>query len=303
MDRPEAQDLDDLAAFAASCVGDRAVVVAAPRRLRGGVASEVYGLTCVLDGRAHRVVARRYVDDLPFRPGPPTVEGEAAVLAQLAERDVPAPRLLGADPTGDVAGLPTLVMTRLPGRLVLRPDDASAWTVRLAETLVGVHGLDVAAHPYEPWLDVSALEVPAFAGRPDLWRVALELLSTPPPPEAVGFVHGDYQQFNVLWHRGAISGVLDWTGSWHGPLDVDVAHARLNLACLYGVERAEQFRLAYEAKAGRATSPWRDVAELVGYVPRFAHTLRRQIARRMDLDTTGMTERVERLLALALDRA
>ena len=301
--REASQDLGDLVAFAASCVGDRAIVVAEPRRLRGGVASEVYGLTCVLEGREHRVVARRYVDDLPLRPGPPTVDGEAAVLEQLTELDVPTPRLLGADPTGDVAGFPTLIMTRLPGRLMLRPDDPSAWTDGLAETLVAVHALAVAAPPYEPWLVVSTLEVPAWTERPDLWRAAIELLATPPPLEAVGFVHGDYQQFNVLWHQAAISGVLDWTGSWHGPCDVDVAHARLNLACLYGVERAEQFRLAYEARAGRATSPWRDVAELVGFVPRFAQTLRRQIARRMDLETPGMTARVEHLLRLALDRA
>ena len=97
--------------------------------------------------------------------------------------------------------------------------------------------------------------------------------------------------------------MLDWTGSWLGPPGVDVAHSRLNLVCLYGVERAENFRREYESRAGRSTSAWRDVAEFAGYVPRFAKTLRRQIARRMTLDGKGMTGRVEELLCLALDRA
>lgn len=293
-------DLSNLVTFVESCVGGRAVT--SPRRLRGGIASEVYGLTCVVGGREQRVAARRYLNVLPNEPGPPTITGEASTLVQLESLDVPAPRLLGSDPIGDVAGHPALVMTRLPGRLALQPDDPQAWTGALAETLVAIHSLSVAAPRYEPFFDPAALDVPMWTSRPDVWMAALELLASPPRSEPEVFVHGDYQQFNVLWHRGRISGVLDWTGSWIGPPDVDVAHARLNLVCLYGVERAEHFRREYESRAGRATSPWRDVAELVGYVPSFAQTLRHQIARRMSLDTRGMTQRVDDLLRLALDR-
>ncbi len=302
MSRTEpSHDFSDLVAFVESCVGGRAVT--SPRRLLGGIASEVYGLTCAVGGRDQRVAVRRYLSNLPFETGPPTIAGEASTLVQLEDLDVPAPRLLGSDPSGDVAGHPALVMTRLPGRLALQPDAPSLWTKALAEMLVAVHSLPVTAPPYEPWLDPATLEVPPWTDRPDVWRAAIELLASEPRSEPEGFVHGDYQQFNVLWKRGRISGVLDWTGSWTGPPDVDVAHARLNLVCLYGVERAECFRREYESRAGRATSPWRDVAELVGYVPRFARKLRRQIARRMTLDSRGMTTRVEDLLRLALDRS
>jgi aminoglycoside phosphotransferase (APT) family kinase protein len=293
-------DLSDLVAFVESCVGGRAV--GSPRRMSGGIASEVYAMTCAVGDRGHRFAARRYISDLPFEPGPPTIASETSTLVQLEDLNVPAPRLLGSDPSGDVAGRPALVMTRLPGRLALRPDDPLAWTRALAEMLVAVHSLPVTAPPYEPWLDLATLEVPAWTDRPDVWGAALELLASLPSSEPEGFVHGDYQQFNMLWHRDRISGVLDWTGSWVGPPDVDVAHARLNLVCLYSVECAESFRREYEARAGRATSPWRDVAEFVGYVPRFAQTLRHQIAGRMSLDIRGMTARVEDLLRLALDR-
>ena len=266
------------------------------------MASEVYGLSCDLGGRMLRVVARRYVRDLPLGEGPPTVEGEASVLTQLEGLDIAAPRLIGFDPSGSAAGHPTVVMTRLPGRLDLQPHDPEAWTCALAEMLCAVHNLVVDAPPYRPWYEPAEREVREWTTQPELWTAALEVLASPPPAEAHGFVHGDYQQFNVLWHRGSISGVLDWTGSWLGPQDVDVAHARLNLACLYGVERAEAFRRAYEAAAGRPMSPWRDLYELVGYVPGFAIALRRQIAGRMVLEVPGMSTRVEELLRLTLKR-
>jgi aminoglycoside phosphotransferase (APT) family kinase protein len=291
-------DLGDLVTFVESCVGG--TVVSPARRLSGGIASEVYALTCMVGGQEQRVAARRYTNDLPFAPGPPTIEGEAATLVQLEDLRVPAPRLLGSDPSGDVAGHPALLMTRVPGRLALQPSDPTAWTEALAEMLVAVHSLPVDAPPFEPRKPI--LEIPSWTHRPDVWRAALELLASLPPPEPEGLVHGDYQQFNVLWRSGRISGVLDWTGAWVGPPDVDTAHARLNLVCLYGVERAESFRREYEARAGRATSTWRDVAELVRYRPRFSQTLRHQIARRMTLDTRGMTDRVEDLLGLTLAR-
>jgi len=296
----QSSGLPELVAFVETCVGGR--VLGHPRRLRGGVASEVHGLTCSVGGRDVRVAARRYTSGLPLGPGPPTIEGEASTLAQLEGLGVPAPRLLGCDPSGEIVGHPTLVMTRLPGRLVLQPNDPASWTRSLAEMLVEVHALSVAAPPYEPWFDPAACRVPDWTARPALWSAALELVASPPPDESSGLVHGDYQQFNILWHRDRISGVLDWAGSWFGSPDVDVAHARLNLVCLYDADRAETFRREYEAVAGRDTSPWRDVAELVGYVPSFARALRRQIARRMTLEIKGMTTRVEDLLQRTLDR-
>jgi hypothetical protein len=40
-----------------------------------------------------------------------------------------------------------------------------------------------------------------------------------------------------------------------GPLDVDVGHCRPNLAVLFGADRAERFRRAYEAEACGAVDP------------------------------------------------
>jgi aminoglycoside phosphotransferase (APT) family kinase protein len=295
------KDLASLIGFTESCVGG--AVVGVPQRLTGGVASEVFGLTCVVGGMKRRVVARRYLKGPPTKHVRPTIERETSTLLQLEALKFTAPRLLGADPSGDVAGCPALVMTMLPGRLSLRPEDPEGWTSALAHRLVDVHALALDAPPYSFSFDPPFVEPPTWTRRPDLWRAAIELLATPPPAEPTGAVHGDYQQFNILWHKASISGVIDWTTSSIGPPDADVAHARLNLVCLYGVERAEDFRRSYEARAGRATSAWRDVVEFACYRPAFGGTLRRQIARRMALEMAGMNERVEELLRLALDRA
>jgi hypothetical protein len=47
-----------------------------------------------------------------------------------------------------------------------------------------------------------------------------------------------------------------------GPPDLDVGHCRLNLAVLFGADRAEKFRLAYDAEADRAVDPWGDLHAL-----------------------------------------
>lgn len=294
-------DLTRLASFVEHVVGG---VIASPlRRLSGGIASEVFVVTVAVAGRRQRVVVRLYGPGKGLGPGPPTVTREGDTLEQLEGSPVAVPRLLGIDVTGELAGSPALVMTYLPGRIDLRPKDLSHWTDVLVETLVTIHSLKVDAPPYEPWLDVASIDIPQWTQRPSLWRDAIDLMTTAPTQEAEGFVHGDYQHFNVLWQKSSISGVLDWTGSWKGPPDVDVAHARLNLVCLFDVAAAESFRLRYEALAGRSISAWRDVAELVGCAPRFAVTLRHQIGRRARLDVEGMTSRVEDLLGLALSRA
>ena len=68
------------------------------------------------DGASGRLVLRRYV-----RPeqttGDPSVAAHEANVLQLVERiATPTPHLIGVDPTGDVAGVPAVLMTELPGR-------------------------------------------------------------------------------------------------------------------------------------------------------------------------------------------
>ena len=106
--RPPRQAL----AWAAARLGGQVV---SARALRGGMSSAVHLITVQRPGGRHdQAVLRRYVRPDPDEPDPAGREARALRLAEAA--DVPTPALLAVDPDGTGAGVPALLMTRLPGR-------------------------------------------------------------------------------------------------------------------------------------------------------------------------------------------
>ncbi len=272
------------------------------RPIPGGIASSVYRLALrVRDGSSRQVVLKRYTNS-DWGDVRAIVQNEAAALAAVEASVVPAPRLLGASADGvDTDGVPSLLMTRAPGRVWLAPDDVDIWLRQLATVLPSLH-----ARSPGPWMpgprDVDASSVPASARRPNLWAAAMHVIDSEPPPGDPVFVHGDYQHFNVLWSRGRLTAIVDWGSSGEAPPDVDVGHCRLNLAVLYSPEIAERFRHIYEAEAGRRVEPWWDVHQLLAYSDGWQDFIPVQAAGRAPVDVQGMTGRVEELLAVALAR-
>src|SRR5262249_40933684 len=108
----------DLLRWVESELGTRVV---GARALDGGTSSAVHLLT--LAGDPGRAVLRRYVLDwVAEEPWIPP--NEARVLRALASTpEIPAPRLLAADPDGSLTGTPTIVMSALPGEVVWDPAD------------------------------------------------------------------------------------------------------------------------------------------------------------------------------------
>lgn len=228
---------------------------------------------------------------------------EAGILTKLAGSGLPAPGLVAADPEGQSSGDPALLMTWLSGQIELTPSDPNGWLDQMADMLARIHGASVPAPVFESWLDRSALAVPDWTRRPELWRAAIDLVNRQPPKTELCFIHRDYQQFNLLWRRGKLAGVVDWVSASHGPPDIDVAHCRLNLTVLYTPGHAERFRLAYEAISGRSLEPWWDVAGLLVYLPGWGSFLQRQAGSKLTVDFSGMHDRVEQALKAILSRA
>jgi aminoglycoside phosphotransferase len=272
------------------------------RRLLGGITSSVHRLSVRLpDGTATQVVLKRFTHP-DWGDAQAIVQNEAAALAAVEATDVPAPRLLGASPDGaHTEGVPSLLMTRAPGRVWLMPHDLDAWIRQLATVLPSLHAGAAAVWTGQP-RDLDPLPVPASARRPDVWTAAKRVIATAPPSGDAVFVHGDYQHFNVLWSRGRLSALVDWSSSRIAPPDVDVGHCRLNLAVLYSAETAERFRHAYESEAGRRVEPWWDVHQLLDYDDSWQDFIPVQVAGRAPVDVRGMTGRVEELLAMTLKR-
>ena len=247
-----------------------------------------------------QVVLKRFTDP-DWGEVQQILRNEAAALAAVEASSVPAPRLLGASPDGaDTDGVPSLLMTRAPGRVWLTPHDLDAWIRQLATLLPTLH---VAGDAWtrEP-REREALTVPSSAHRPEVWTAAKRVVSTERPPGDSVFVHGDYQHFNVLWSRGRLSALVDWGSSRIAHPDLDVGHCRLNLAVLYSADVAERFRHVYESEAGRRVEPWWDLHQLLAYDDSWQEFIPIQVAGRAPVDVRGMTGRVEELLAMTLAR-
>ncbi|MGD0701885.1 MAG: phosphotransferase [Trebonia sp.] len=170
----------------------------------------------------------------------------------------------------------------------------------MAATAAAIRDAPVAAAAFERWIDPAQLTVPATAVRPDVWRAAIEVLQSPHEQRTTCFVHRDFQHFNLLWARGRLTGVVDWSVASLGPPETDVGHCRLNLA--YSADWAERFRLAYAAETGRGTDPWWDLHLLAAYGDAWPRFVPIQVGGRVPVGTAGMTARVEQPLELALGR-
>jgi len=289
--------------------------------MTGGISSVVHQLT--IDHGSHRdvLVLRQY--EHAGRDTAALVRAEAAVLRAVHGAGLPAPGPIAADADGREAdGRPAILMTRLPGRVDVTPADPEGWLRQIAAMAARIHDVQVAAGPFAPRIDAAAYStdgwrqrtrrlipasagtpvVPASATRPAVWEAAFGILRQQAPEPAVCFIHRDFQPFNLLWRRGRLTGVVDWAGSCMGPADFDAGHCRLNLAVLSGADRAERFRLAYEAEAGRAVDPWWDLYALTAYSDEWRQFIPVQVAGRAPVDTAGMTSRVEDLLEAALSR-
>ena len=270
-------------------IGPRARVVAA-RRLTGGLTAEVHRLTVERGGRRTSYVLKRATELAG------AVAKEAAILAALEHAELPAPRVIGA--TTDA-----MLMTRLPGRVLLMPRDRERWLAEMARMLARIHAVEIDAPAFESWIDPAQLSPPSDATRPALWLEAIALVSGEPPAARACFVHRDYQHFNLLWSRERLTGVVDWIEACHGPPEIDVGHCRLNLTVLFSADVADRFRDRYEAEVGRRVDPWWDVHALLAYGPWWKEFLPLQIDGRAPFDAGGMTQRMEDVLARTLRRS
>jgi aminoglycoside phosphotransferase (APT) family kinase protein len=255
--RPPRQAL----AWAGSRLGGRVV---SARALRGGMSSAVHLITVERPGGGtDRAVLRRYVRHDPEEPDAAAREARAL---RLAERiDVPTPALLAVDPDGAQAGVPAVVMTRLPGRVDWWPSDLDRWLTRLAGLLPRIHAApDQSVPAFAPYRQ-HGYQPPGWARHPRMWERAVELARDPVPSLPVVLLHRDFHPGNVLWRRGQVSGVVDWLGACAGPAAADVAHCRVNLLTL-GAEVAERFTALWERASGTAHHPWGDLVTIVGFL-------------------------------------
>ncbi|HEY8720845.1 aminoglycoside phosphotransferase family protein [Pengzhenrongella sp.] len=133
---------------------------------------------------------------------------------------MPAPELLAMDEDGAETGVRCTLTSALTGQPDLTPADMQSWLGQLASTQAAIHA--VPDHPRARWDGWYGNGAPTPSPdrygvryRPLDWLAdrglrdaAREAASGPLGDEKV-LVHGDYQQFDVLWCDDRLTGVVD----------------------------------------------------------------------------------------------
>ena len=229
------------------------------RRLRGGLSATMHALeTRDPSGERRGLVLRRYSPHNHWIT-PQKASNEFRTLQVLQEAGVPASRPIWFD-AGERFGVPSMLLSYVPGRPVLVPRRMDPWLREFSNGLLQVHAVT------PDRFDLSFLEhrdaaserrrlaeapKPSLAADPLAQRVvktlsnALDVIDWPAPT----LVHGDYWPGNVIMNRGRLSGVIDWPAVGLGNPLYDVAQGRVDLALIHDLETADAFLDLYRASS------------------------------------------------------
>jgi aminoglycoside phosphotransferase (APT) family kinase protein len=233
-------------------------------------------------GSSHRVVVRL----APDRGGGAraNARSEFQTLVALHTLQFPVPQPLFADLDAEYFSHPAIVMEHA-GHPLASPWEDEELLIQCAETLAALHRLSVAdtglSHLSTSTLDErrGALEasltsehLEVFEGDALVRGVvdALNIEAKKQEPTAPRLIHEDYWPGNILWRRGRISAVIDWTEATLGDPARDVAQFQIDMALMSGFEPAKRFGEFYKAAAGQYPRNLRYV-QLFGIRPALAH--------------------------------
>jgi aminoglycoside phosphotransferase (APT) family kinase protein len=193
------------------------------------------------------VVVKLYPD------GDGTASSEWSRLEFAQRVTAPVPEPIAADLESAWFDRPALVMSWLPGDPDVTPKDAESWVTALAQTLTQVHetavdGAGDALTPFPPvetWHPEGGEHHPLAAAAVSAVTARLPSLSS----ELV-LTHGDLHPGNVLWQRGRVSGVVDWSAARLGARWSELAYCRADVCLLLGPDVADRLADAYSEIVG-----------------------------------------------------
>jgi aminoglycoside phosphotransferase (APT) family kinase protein len=293
------------------------------RRLRGGIGARMHAITLLgRDGTRSRCVVRRYVRGQGSHGSPGSAAREFRTLQVLAGNGIAAPRPLLLDRDGSYFNAPTIVESLVRGRTDVTPRDFGRWAKGLASALYQIHNLtpETADLSHLDTFLGPRLHAELATGLSGHSSKAVDLHGNELAVRAHEslnarfpsltwlepcLVHNDYYPGNVLWARGRVSGVVDWSTAEVGDRRADVAQCRVDLSLMHDGEIADRFLADYEAVHGK---PLPDMAfwdiflglRAYGSYPRWLRGYH-------DLGLTHLTaddlrQRIESLLSRALPR-
>lgn len=226
--------------------------------LTGATSSEVYRLTLAdRDVVLRLFLAERWQSDTAALS-----RREHEILGEASAAGLPVPTPISTLPGNGI------IMSHLAGAAWLPEPPGADWIDAMAGVLRRIHASGISVpYAYASWNALRGHPAPSWWLDSGLWEAAQQLVIREPAFEPL-FIHRDYHPLNLLWQRGRISGVVDWINACMGPPGVDVAHCRLNLALMYGLEAADAFLRAYQRHVpDYVHEPYWDVDDAFGVLP------------------------------------
>jgi aminoglycoside phosphotransferase (APT) family kinase protein len=248
--------------------------------LEGGVSARVTAIELIRSSGAHETVVLRQPNPSRLEENPRAARQEYTLLSRLHRAGLPVPAAIDLDDSGEVAGAPYLVMEYIDGAAKFAPETLDRALTYLAEQLVTIHAVDVAALDL-PFLPAHSAGVSGTVwAEPDQpngsWeegRIRSTLQHVWPLPERVppAVLHGDFRPGNVLWRHGRIVGVLDWENATLGDPLADLATSRLEMLWACGEDAMRSFTRRYLeiTRRDRSSLPYWDLAIALRYGPLF----------------------------------
>lgn len=234
--------------------------------LKGATSSSVFLIRCARGSDPAQFVLRVLDNTAWLAAEPDLAAHEAAALEEAQQAGLRAPKLVAYSSNDVGFGAPVVLMTFIAGHIELCPANFQQWLSGLAGQLAAIHQHTAEAFPwrFRSWVEKATLAPPKWTTVPRVWERAIESVRRAEPDSQSVFIHRDYHPTNVLWHKGAVSGVVDWVNACRGPAGVDVAHCRTNLAQMFGPAAADQFLDTYlEVADGFAYDPYWDVDSIL----------------------------------------
>lgn len=256
----------ETASFLKSVVGGP-VDVLEIKQLKSSTSSLVYNVLFEDAESKQEVVLRMYDNKQWLSAEPDLVRHEAEALDFAYKNNVNSPKLIATDEHGEHFTHPAIVMSKLPGTVILRPQDVNTWLEGLAQNLAQIHIVKPQDFiwKYFAYSDINYTQVPLWSEHKEQWSKLIGFAKLYKPQFKNSFIHRDYHPANILWQDGNLSGTVDWVNACAGPAGIDVGHARVNLVMLKGLSIAEQFLESYIKCRGQnfIYDPYWDVISLL----------------------------------------
>jgi aminoglycoside phosphotransferase (APT) family kinase protein len=202
---------------------------------------------------------RQYVLRAPTpRIGRAMVATGAVALQVAEEHDLPAPRLVDADLSGEQAGVPASLETLVAG--------TTSWSVGTPETLraagaalVRLHSIAMQPQDHLPFrprpIAVDDFAADRRTGRmpttPLLAEADAAVMDHGLPSEDSVYLHGDVWPGNLVWTGDRVGAFIDWKTAGVGAPGVDLSELRKQVAITFGPEAPAHVLTGWQQAAAR----------------------------------------------------